>query len=84
MDQPYPPSGEPAAPGRPPAPVPVLTAARLMYTGAAVSALTVIISLALIPAVKAALVPGPRSRGAAGQTRPPRWSLRGRAAGAGP
>jgi len=55
MYQPYPSSGQPAEPPRPPAPVPVLTAVKLMYAGAAISTVTVIIVLALIPAVKAAL-----------------------------
>jgi hypothetical protein len=55
MSQPYPSSGRPAGPLRPAAPVPVLTAVKLMYAGAAVSTVTVIIALALIPAVKAAL-----------------------------
>ena len=55
MYQPYPPTGEPAGPSRPRAPAPVLTAVKLMYAGAAVNAVTVIIVLALIPAVKAAL-----------------------------
>jgi len=35
--------------------VPVLTAAKLMYAGAAVSTVTLVIALALIPAIKAAL-----------------------------
>jgi hypothetical protein len=52
--QPYPSSGQPV-PLRPAAPAPVLTAVKLMYAGAAVSAGTLIISLALIPAIKAAL-----------------------------
>jgi hypothetical protein len=55
MSQPYPSSGQPAGPLRPAAPAPVRTAVTLMYAGAAVSAVTVIIALALIPAVKAAL-----------------------------
>ena len=55
MSQPYPSSGQPAGPLRPPAPVPVRTAVTLMYAGAAVSTVTVIITLALIPAIKAAL-----------------------------
>jgi thiosulfate reductase cytochrome b subunit len=55
MDQRYPSSGPPNEPGRPPAPVPVLTAVKLMYVGAAISTFTLIISLALIPAIKAAL-----------------------------
>jgi hypothetical protein len=55
MSQPYPSSGRPAGPLRPAAPAPVRTAVTLMYTGAAVSTVTVIIALALIPAIKAAL-----------------------------
>ena len=55
MFQPYPSSGQQAAPDRSPAPAPVLTAVKLMYAGAAVNAVTVIIVLALIPAVKAGL-----------------------------
>jgi hypothetical protein len=55
MSQPYPSSGQPGEPLRPPAPVPVLTAVKLMYAGAAVSTVTLIIALALIPAIKAAL-----------------------------
>jgi hypothetical protein len=48
MYQPYPPSGQPAGPLRPAVPAPVLTAVKLMYTGAAVSAAGLIIGLALI------------------------------------
>jgi hypothetical protein len=55
MSQSYPSSGQPAGPLRPPAPVPVRTAVTLMYAGAAVSTVTVIIALALIPAIKAGL-----------------------------
>ena len=55
MSQPYPPSGQPAGPLRPAAPAPVRTAVTLMYAGAAVSTVTVIIAVALIPAIKAAL-----------------------------
>ena len=55
MYQPYPSSGQPAEPPRPPAPAPVQTAVKLMYAGAAISAVTAIIVLALIPAIKAAL-----------------------------
>ena len=52
MSQPYPSSSQPA---RPATPAQVLTAVKLMYAGAAISAVTLIISLALVPAVKAAL-----------------------------
>ncbi len=55
MDQAYPSSGQPAEPLRLPAPAPVRTAVKLMYAGAAVSTVTLIIALALIPAIKAAL-----------------------------
>ncbi len=48
MYQPYPSSGPPAEPSRPPAPAPVLTAVKLMYAGAAVSTVEQIIGLALI------------------------------------
>jgi hypothetical protein len=48
MYQPYPSSGPPAEPLRPPAPAPVRTAVKLMYAGAAVSAVELIIGLALI------------------------------------
>ena len=48
MYQPYPSSGQPAEPLRPPAPAPVLTAVKLMYAGAAISAVELIIGLALI------------------------------------
>jgi hypothetical protein len=46
--QPYPSSGQPVEPLRLPAPAPVLTAVKLMYAGAAVSAVVLIIGLALI------------------------------------
>ena len=48
MYQPYPSSGQPAELLRPSAPAPVLTAVKFMYTGAAVSAVELIIGLALI------------------------------------
>jgi hypothetical protein len=48
MDQPYPSGGQPAGPLRTPAPAPVLTAVRLMYAGAAVSAVALITGLTLI------------------------------------
>jgi lysylphosphatidylglycerol synthetase-like protein (DUF2156 family) len=48
MHQPYPSSGQPTGPLPPPAPAPVLTAVKLMYAGAAVSAVELIIGLALI------------------------------------
>jgi len=55
MYQRYPSSGQLTEPPRPPAPAPVLTAVKLMYAGAAISIVTVITELALIPAIKAAL-----------------------------
>ena len=48
MYQPYPSSGQPIEPLRPPAPTSVLTAVKLMYAGAAVSAVELITGLALI------------------------------------
>jgi hypothetical protein len=45
MYQPYPSSGQPAAPLRPPAPAPVLAAVKLIYAGAAASAVSLIISM---------------------------------------
>jgi hypothetical protein len=55
MSQPYPSSGQPAEPRRPAVLVPVRTAVTFMYAGAAVSTVTLIIALALIPGIKAAL-----------------------------
>ena len=46
MYQPYPSSGQPAGPERPPAPAPVRTAVKLMYAGAAVSTVPLIVALA--------------------------------------
>jgi hypothetical protein len=48
MYQPYPSSGQPIEPLRPAAPAPVRAAIRLMYAGAAVSAVQLIMGLALI------------------------------------
>jgi CDP-diglyceride synthetase len=53
MYQPYLVGGQSAEPLRPPAPAPVLTAVKLMYAGAAVSAVNLIISLAVIGGLKA-------------------------------
>ncbi len=54
--QPYPSGGgQPVEPIRPPAPAPVLTAVKLMYAGAAVSTVSLIISLADIGGSKAAI-----------------------------
>ena len=48
MHQPYPSSGKLVEPLRPPAPAPVLTAVKLMYAGAAASAVYLIILLAIV------------------------------------
>ena len=55
MYQAYPSSGQPVQPEQLSAPAPVLTAVKLMYAGAAVSTVTLIITLVLIPAIPAAL-----------------------------
>jgi hypothetical protein len=46
MSEPYPSSGHSSGRERPPAPAPVLTAVKLMYAGAAVSAVSLLTSLA--------------------------------------
>src|SRR5580692_10614094 len=48
MYQPCPSAGQPAGPQRPPAPAPVLTAAKFMYGGAAVSTVYLIAALPFI------------------------------------
>jgi hypothetical protein len=48
MYQPYPSSGQPAGPLRPPAPTPVRSAVKLMYAGAAASAVYLIMGLVVI------------------------------------
>ena len=45
MFQPYPSTGQPAGPLRPPAPAPVLTAVRFMYGGAAITAAVFLVTL---------------------------------------
>jgi hypothetical protein len=55
MVQRYPSSGTPVEPPRPPAPQSVLNAVKLMYAGAAISAASLIASLADISAIKPAL-----------------------------
>jgi hypothetical protein len=55
MVQPYPSSGKSVESPRPPAPQPVLQAVKLMYVGAAVSTVSLIISLADISGTKAAI-----------------------------
>jgi|ERR1022692_1099571 hypothetical protein len=53
MYQPYPSTSQPVRPLGPPAPAPVLTAVKLMYAGAAVSTVPLIIALALVGDIKA-------------------------------
>jgi len=53
MDQPYPSAGQPAGPPRPPAPAPVRDAVKLMYGGAAGTAVQLIIALFYVGDIKA-------------------------------
>jgi len=55
MYQPYPSSGKPVEPERPPAPSSVLNAVKLMYVGAAISTVSLIISLVDISGTKEAI-----------------------------
>jgi hypothetical protein len=55
MYQPYPSSGKPVEPERSPAPPSVLNAVKLMYVGAAVSTVSLVISLVDISGTKAAI-----------------------------
>jgi hypothetical protein len=55
MYQPYPSTGKPVEPERPPAPASVLNAVKLMYVGAAVSTVSLVISLVDIGGTKAAI-----------------------------
>jgi uncharacterized membrane protein YkvI len=55
MVQRYPSTGKPLEEERPPAPQPVQNAVKLMYVGAAVSTVSLIISLAFIGTVKSSL-----------------------------
>ncbi len=55
MYQPYPSSGKPVEPERPPAPPTVLNAVKLMYAGAAVSTVSLIVSLVDIGGTKSAI-----------------------------
>ncbi len=55
MYQPYPSTGKPVEPERPPAPPSVLNAVKLMYAGAAVSTVSLVISLTSISGTKAAI-----------------------------
>jgi hypothetical protein len=55
MYQPYPSSGQPVEPQRPPAPASVLNAVKLMYAGAAISTVSLIISLVDIHGTKSAI-----------------------------
>lgn len=55
MYQPYPTSGQQPVPQQPDPPRPVLTAVRLMYAGAALNALGLIITIAFIHSVRTAI-----------------------------
>ena len=55
MVQPYPSSAKPVEPEQPPAPQSVLNAVKLMYAGAAVSTVSLIVSLVDISGTKAAI-----------------------------
>ncbi len=55
MYQPYPTSGQTPEPQRPPMPASVLTAVRLMYAGAALSFIELVVGLTTIASVKAAI-----------------------------
>ncbi len=55
MYQPYPSSGKPVEPERPPAPPSVLQALKLMYAGAAISTVSLVISLVDIGGTKDAI-----------------------------
>ena len=55
MYQPYPSSGKPVEPERPPAPASVLNAVKLMYVGAAISTVSLIVSLFDIGGTRAAI-----------------------------
>ena len=55
MVQPYPSSAKPVEPERPPAPPSVLNAVKLMYAGAAVSTVSLVISLVDISGTKTAI-----------------------------
>src|SRR5262249_46561808 len=55
MYQPYPSSGQAPTPQRPPMPNSVQTAVRLMYVGAALSVIELIVGLATISSVKSAI-----------------------------
>ena len=56
MYQPYPSSGKPVEPERPPAPPSVLNAVKLMYAGAAISTVSLIVSLVDIHGTKEAIM----------------------------
>src|ERR1700680_3841242 len=55
MYQPYPSGGQVPEPQRPEPPAPVLTAVKLMYAGAAVSAISLIATLLTIGSLKTAI-----------------------------
>jgi hypothetical protein len=56
MYQPYPSSGKPVEPERPPAPVPVQNAVRLMYAGAAITTVYTIVVIVTLGDVKSQLM----------------------------
>jgi hypothetical protein len=56
MYQPYPSSGQAPAPQRPPVPSSVQTAVRLMYVGAALSFIELLVGLVTIGSVKSAII----------------------------
>src|SRR6266700_3561921 len=55
MYQPYPSAGQGPEPGRPQPPSSIVTAVKLMYAGAAVSALSLVVSLATLGSIRSLL-----------------------------
>jgi hypothetical protein len=55
MYQPYPSGGKPVEPERPPAPKPVQNAVKLMYAGAALSTVSLLVPLIFIGSIKPAI-----------------------------
>lgn len=55
MDQSYPKSGQPPEPERRPPPQPIVRAVRLMYAGAALSAISLVIALVAIGSLKSSI-----------------------------
>jgi ABC-type transport system involved in cytochrome bd biosynthesis fused ATPase/permease subunit len=56
MYQPYPTSGQEPVPQRPEPPAPILTAVKLMYVGAALSAIELIVSVATVHSLRSAIL----------------------------